>query len=122
VAGAQLPAGVRSRVIVEGLGGIMTSKVELQNRLRAMLGRIFADGVVEPRERDELRALFREGALSVPEVRAAFASFVDESWGKMMEDGVLEPHERQKLRAIVEGLKLPDDCIPDAVKAALVTA
>ena len=85
-------------------------------KLAATVERIFADGVMDAAEKTELKALFAQGALTVPQVRDVLSAFVRDTWGEVMEDGVLTDAERAKLKAVVRELKLPDDCIPEAVR------
>lgn len=89
---------------------------QAERRLADMLERVFADGVLEDHERAELRALYTEGGLKAPRVRELFSTFLEITYARAASDGVITPDERQKLRAIVDGLKLPDELVPDAVK------
>ena len=90
-------------------------------RLRECLARVFSDGVLDASEREELRAIYARGTMMVPVVKRVFAEFVTATYAEVMADGVVTSHERAKLRAIVEGLKLPDACVPDEVKRVLAT-
>jgi hypothetical protein len=85
---------------------------ETSRALRALLERIFEDGVVEPSERTDLQAFYRRGGLTVAEARTTFAAFVDDTWGEVVSDGVITDDELQKLEAIVRELRLPADAIP----------
>ena len=86
-----------------------------QQELLALVGRIFADGIVDASERSELVSLYRAGGLSVPEVRAVFSAFLERTWGESIADGVLTDDERGKLAAIVRELRLPSECVPAIV-------
>jgi hypothetical protein len=85
---------------------------EASQALRALLERIFEDGVVEPNERSDLQAFYRTGGLTVSEARATFAAFVEDTWGEVIADGVLTDDEIQKLEAIVRELRLPPNTVP----------
>jgi tellurite resistance protein len=87
-----------------------------QLALLSLVERIFADGVVTPAERSELVLLYREGGLTVAEVREVFKAFMAQSWGEAIADGVLTDEERKKLSTIVRELHIPRDCVPDTVK------
>ena len=87
----------------------------VQKALLSLVERIFADGVVTSAERSELVSLYREGGLTVPEVREVFTTFVAQTWGEAIADGVLTDGERQKLAVIVRELHVPRDCVPNAV-------
>lgn len=87
----------------------------VQHALLSLVERIFADGVVTASERSELVALYREGGLTVAEVREVFTAFLGATWGEAIADGVLTDEERKKLGVIVRELHVPRDCVPNAV-------
>jgi hypothetical protein len=93
----------------------------VQDALLSLVERIFADGVVTAAERSELVSLYRDGGLTVPEVREVFTSFLADTWDEAILDGVLTDDERTKLALIVRELRVPRDCVPNAV-AWLVAA
>lgn len=86
-----------------------------QEALLSLVERIFADGVVTPAERSELVSLYRDGMLTVSEVKAVFSTFLAETWADTISDGVLTAEERDKLATIVRELRLPRECVPDHV-------
>lgn len=90
-----------------------------EERLRAVLTRVFADGVLEDQERAELRELYTRGGLTVPLVKSIFTDFVKAAYAQVMSDGVVTKSEQAKLRAIVEGLRLPAGSVPDEVSRVL---
>lgn len=83
-----------------------------QEALAALIERIFADGVVTPAEKVELKALYRDKGLTVPEVRHVFTKFLKDTWGEVLADGVVTKDERTKLNLIVSELMLPADALP----------
>jgi hypothetical protein len=91
-------------------------------RLSALLHDIFADGVVEPEEREALHDFYRQGGLTLDDVREVFTGFVRATWGEVLEDGVIGRHEREKLIAIVRELKLPPEALPQGVVRLLASA
>ncbi len=97
-----------------------SSNARDEERLRECLARVFADGVLDESERDELKAIYARGTMMVPVVKRIFTEFVTATYADVMADGVVTDDERAKLRAIVQGLKLPDACVPDEVRKALV--
>ena len=92
---------------------------EAEARLRAMLQRVFADGVLEPHEKDELRQLYTQGGLTAPRVRVIFGELLRTTYARVMEDGVVTDDEKRELRSIVDGLKLPPEMVPDEVRRVL---
>jgi hypothetical protein len=91
----------------------------MQDRLRKLLRQVFADGVLTNEEKDQLRTMYRQGGLTVAEVRSVFESFLAEVWGEIWADRVVTAEERAKLETIVRELKLPSEMIPEAVRSAL---
>src|SRR5690349_13510896 len=90
-----------------------------RDRLAELVDRIFADGVVEQAERDELHRLYREGGLTVKEVREVFATFVTATWGEVIADGTVSDVEKKKLTNIIAELRLPVDAIPAQMRLVL---
>jgi hypothetical protein len=90
-----------------------------QERLLALVRKIFDDGVVTFDERQALRALYAEAKFTVGEVKAVFRAFLAEVWGEVIADGVLTPSEQSKLATIVRELRLPLDCVPADVALVL---
>lgn len=90
-----------------------------QRKLLALVEKIFADGVVTQEERSELVSLYAGAGLTVSEVKAVFASFVDETWSAAKADCVVTADELERVRIIVRELRLPPGCLPREIAAAL---
>jgi hypothetical protein len=88
-------------------------------RLRELIERVFADGVLEPGERQELTEMWKKGRLTVSQVRDVMTAYVRDTYADVMADGVVTDAERQKLTAIVAGLRLPPECVPDEMRRLL---
>jgi len=91
-----------------------------QSALFALVDKIFADGVLTPEERSELRSFYGTGGLSVHEVREVFSAFVKKTWGEAVEDSFVTPDERQKLLTIIVELRLPPEMVPSEVAREIV--
>jgi hypothetical protein len=92
---------------------------QTQKELAALIERIFEDGVVDSEEREELQAFWRQRGLTVPQVREVVDQFVLRVWGEVIADGVITAEERARLAAVKEGLRLPDEVIPEPVREAV---
>ena len=90
-----------------------------QDQLAELIERIFADGVVEKAERDELHRLYREGGLTVPQVREVFRAFVEKTWGEAIADDVVNDEEKRRLTNIIHELRLPIDIVPEQMRVVL---
>jgi hypothetical protein len=88
---------------------------QAQQDLAALIDRIFADGKVDPAEREELRSFWTARQLTVKQVRAVVDAFVGKTWGEVIADGVVTAQERDRLWAVVEGLHLPEAVVPEAM-------
>lgn len=87
-----------------------------QEKLLALVDRIFADGVVDASERSELVSLYRGAGLTVAEVREVFGAFLQKTWGDAIADAVFTDDEYRKLATIVRELHVPTDCVPPIVR------
>ena len=95
------------------------AEASIDKAFKGMLARIFSDGVVEPAERAELKAKLASGGLSAEQARATMVDFLRTTMKHVNADGKVSDREKDKLKAILAELALPDDCVPDEVKAAL---
>jgi hypothetical protein len=92
---------------------------QAQQDLAALIDRIFADGRVDPDEREELRRFWTTRQLAVKQVRAVVDVFVSKTWGEVIADGVVTDQERERLWAVVEGLHLPEAVLPEPMWKAI---
>lgn len=92
---------------------------ETRARLLELVRRIFADGMMNPGEKDDLRSLLRTSGLSVADVREVFATFAREQWGEVIADGVVTREERERLATIVRELKMPTDVLPEGMRESI---
>ena len=81
-----------------------------QAALRALLDRIFHDGIVTPEEREELASL--RGGLPPSVVEKEFHAFLVQKWGEAMKDDVLTAVEVSLLARIVQELELDHARLP----------
>jgi uncharacterized tellurite resistance protein B-like protein len=99
----------------------MSELSQAQRELSELIDRIFADGKIEPEEREQLRSFWANRGLTVGQVRAVVDSFVARVWGEVNADGQITDEERTRLRAVVSGLRLPDEVLPPAVRWAVTS-
>lgn len=97
----------------------MAELTKTQQDLATLIERIFEDGVVDPAERQELQDFWRQRGLTVSQVRQVVDAFVARVWGEVIADGVITSDERVRLSAVREGLRLPDEVLPEPVRKAL---
>ena len=85
--------------------------------LRRLLDQVFADGVVEPKERDALSA-FRV-KLPADEVMDVFVKFLSDKWGEAASDGRITSNERALIMRIIEELSIVAKDLPPQARIAL---
>ncbi len=88
-------------------------------QLQTLLEAIFADGVVEVKERQALAAFRSEGKLDADQIEKGFRRFVENKWGEAAADGVVTAQEELLLKTIVDELGVPEDKLPLQLKMAL---
>ena len=85
--------------------------------LRRLLDQIFADGVVEPKERDALAA--SRAKLPTAQVMEVFVRVLCVKWGEASADGRITGPERALLIRIVDELNLVAKDLPTEARMAL---
>lgn len=85
--------------------------------LRRLLDQVFADQIVEPRERDALAAC--RAQLPAAQVMDVFVKFLSDKWGEASADGRITGAERALLLRIVEELNLAAKDLPSQARMAL---
>lgn len=90
---------------------------ENASSLRQLLEQIFADAIVEPKERDALAAA--RAQLPADEVMGVFVQFLSDKWGEAYADGRITSVERSLLLRIVSELNLIATDLPLQARMAL---
>lgn len=85
--------------------------------LRRLLDQVFADGIVETKERDALAAC--RAKLPAAEVVKVFSKFVADKWGEASADGRITGSERSLILNIISELNLVAKDLPPEVRMAL---
>jgi len=94
----------------------MTELSKTQQQLAVILDKIFADGVLDDSEREELRDLFANRGLKVSEVTVVVEAFVAKMWGETIEDGLITDEEKARLETVIKELKLPTSALPEEIR------
>lgn len=85
--------------------------------LRRLLDQVFADGLVDTKERDALSAC--KAQLPATEVMDVFVKFLSDKWGEASADGRITGVERALLMRIVDELALSAKDLPTQARMAL---
>lgn len=85
--------------------------------LRRLLDQVFADGIVDTKERDALTAC--RAQLPPAEVMNVFVKFLSDKWGEASADGRVTGVERALLIRIIDELNLAAKDLPAQARMAL---
>jgi uncharacterized tellurite resistance protein B-like protein len=95
------------------------ARTQAKDQLSALIERVMADGKIEPSEREELQAVYRQALLTVSDIKDVLGRYVRAVQDEVLADGKVTPEERQRCQAVVTELKIPPALLPDSFKAIL---
>ena len=85
--------------------------------MAALIERVMADGKIEPEEREEMQAFFRQELMTVGDVRDVLARYLRAVQDEVLADGHVTDEERARCRAVVTELKIPPALWPLEIRA-----
>jgi hypothetical protein len=85
--------------------------------LGALIERVMADGKIEPAEREEMQAFFRDALMTVGDVRDVMSRYLRAVQDEVLADGNVTDEERARCRAVVAELKIPPSLWPGEIRA-----
>ena len=97
------------------------ARTQAKDQLSALIQRVMADGKIEPAERDELQAVYRQALLTVADVKDVLVRYVRAVNDEVLSDGKVTDEERKRCRAVVSELKLPPSLLPESFKAIIAS-
>jgi uncharacterized tellurite resistance protein B-like protein len=97
------------------------ARAQAKETLAALIERVMADGKIEPAEREELQAVYRQAVLTVADVKDVLGRYVRAVQDEVLADGKVTDEERQRCRAVVAELKIPATLLPDSF-LSIITA
>ncbi len=97
------------------------ARTQAKDQLAALIGRVMADNQIEPGEREELQAVYRQALLTVSDVREVLGRYVRAVLDDVLADGKVTEDERKRCRAVVSELKIPPSLLPDIFKAIIAS-
>jgi len=68
--------------------------------LGALIERVMADGKIEPAEREEMQAFFRDALMTVGDVRDVMSRYLRAVQDEVLADGSVTDEERARCRAV----------------------
>ena len=78
-----------------------------------------ADGKIEPAEREEMQAFYRQALLTVGDVKDVLSRYLRAVQDEVLADGKVTEEERARCRAVLAALKLPRELVPADFRALL---
>jgi uncharacterized tellurite resistance protein B-like protein len=97
------------------------ARTQAKEQLSALIQRVMADGKIEPDEREELQAVYRQALLTVSDMREVLGRYVRSVQDDVLADGHVTEEERKRCRAVVSELKIPPALLPEAFKAIIAS-
>jgi uncharacterized tellurite resistance protein B-like protein len=97
------------------------ARAEAKEQLSVLIERVMEDGKIEPSEREELAAVYRQALLTVGDVKEVLGRYVRGVQDEVLADGKVTEEERQRCRAVVSELKIPPALLPEAFKAIIAS-
>jgi uncharacterized tellurite resistance protein B-like protein len=95
------------------------ARTQAKDKLAGLIERVMADGKIDPSEREELQAVYRQALLTVSDIKDVLGRYVKAVQDEVLADGVVTPEERQRCQAVVSELKIPPALLPDAFKSII---
>ena len=95
------------------------ARAQAKEMLAALIERVMADGKIEPDEREEMQAFFRQAVVTVGDMRDVLARYLRIVQNEVLADGNVTDEERARVRAVVTELKIPPSLWPGEIRAIL---
>ena len=93
------------------------ARAQAKEKLGALIERVMADGKIEPAEREEMQAFYRQALLTVGDVKDVLSRYLRAVQDEVLADGKVTDEERHRVRAVVTELKIPPALWPGEVRA-----
>jgi uncharacterized tellurite resistance protein B-like protein len=96
-------------------------RTQAKDQLATLIARVMEDGRIEPSEREELQAVYRQALLTVSDVKEVLGRYVRSVLDDVLADGKVTDDERRRCRAVVSELKIPPSLLPQSFKAIIAS-
>jgi hypothetical protein len=75
------------------------ARAQAKDQLAALIQRVMEDHVIEPGEREELQAVYRQALLTVSDVKEVLGRYVRSVLDDVLADGKVTEEERKRCRS-----------------------
>jgi len=93
------------------------ARAQAKDKLGALIERVMADGKIEPAEREEMQAFYRQALLTVSDVKDVLSRYLRAVQDEVLADGKVTDEERARCRAVVQQLKIPPSLWSPEIRA-----
>jgi hypothetical protein len=93
------------------------ARLQAKETLAGLIARVMEDGKIDPSEREEMQAVYRQAVLTVSDIKEVLGRYVRAVQDEVLADGKITPEERARCRAVVSELKIPPALLPDSFKS-----
>src|SRR5262245_7325421 len=93
------------------------AREQAKEKLGALIERVMADGKIEPAEREEMQAFYRQALLTVGDVKDVLSRYLRAVQDEVLADGRITDEERARCRAVVTQLKIPPSLWSPEIRA-----
>ena len=95
------------------------ARAQAKATLAAIVRRVMADGKIDPSEREEMQAVYKQALLTVIDVKEVLIGYLGEVRAEVLADGKVTEEERARCRAVLVALKLPRELVPTDFQSLL---
>lgn len=95
------------------------ARAQAKDQLSTLIQRVMADGKIEPSEREELQAVYRQALLTVGDIKDVLGRYVRAVNDEVLADGKVTDDERKRCRAVASELKIPPALLPESFKSII---
>jgi len=95
------------------------ARAQAKEQLATLIQRVMADGKIEPGEREEMQAFYRQALLTVSDVKEVLGRYLRGVQDDVLADGQVTDEERARCRAVISELRIPPGLVPDSFKAIM---
>ena len=97
------------------------ARTKAKDQLSGLIQPVMADGKIEPGEREELQAIYRQALLTVADIKDVLGRYVRAILDDVLADGKVSEEERRRCRAVASELKIPPSLLPESFKAIIAS-
>ena len=95
------------------------ARAQAKAKLAEVVKRVMADGKINPSEREEMKGVYRQGLLTVTDIKEVLTGYLGGVRDEVLADGKVTEEERARCRAALAELSFPRELVPPDFQALL---